>query len=125
MRGEHRAGADMINGFVDGLSMLNQIRKASNRGKRGVAFIQVIDSWLKSQRLQRHHSANAKQHLLPQAKLRLALVQTLCQSTVSFFIGFQVGVKQDNLDAPHLHGPNLGADFSCANRHANDGFLIG
>ena len=73
-------------------------------------LVHVPDIRLIAQRPQRPHPADAQHHLLRDAHLHVAAVQPGRQLPIGRRVALDIGIHQEDGDAPHLEAPHLGID---------------
>jgi hypothetical protein len=120
VRGEHRALADRLEGFLDrGAGALGLGAGQLEAGHRGVALVEVHHARLDAEGMQGADAADAEQRVLAEAHAGVPYVQPRGDPAVGEVVLGAVGVEQQQRHAADVDAPDLGDDRALPDRHAD------
>jgi len=120
MRGEDVARLGDIQGFLKGqVVLLHHLHDALQGEEGGVALVHMADQRPQAHRIQGAQPADAHQDFLADAGAAVAAVQPVGQVAVFLDVLRHVGIEQEELDAAHLHLPDLGTHLAVGHGHAD------
>ncbi len=120
VRREHRRPPHLLQRVVEAPAALAQVADALQHDERGVAFVEVVDRRLMTDRLEHADAADAEDDLLLDARLAVAAVEPRRQLAIPRRVFFEVRVEQIQLHAADAHAPHRHEHGAIAERHRGD-----